>query len=162
MTSVVKPNEGLVGRFSDQDAAEAAITVLQAAGFARDRFSLITQSPTISETKAKDSGVKGAIVGALSGALVGLTVSYLKLNVVGGLMDVDAITNLVGMTLAGSLVGAAGLGLLAAMTGVNVRQDKPDTETAAEAPDFLLLARGLSAEQLTQAQDALQRAGVNV
>lgn len=158
MTSVVKPDEGLVGRFANREAAEAAMDVLQEAGFAREQFSLITQSPTVPETKAKESGAKGAIVGSLFGALVGLTLSYLKLNVVGGLMDVDAMTNLVGMALAGSLVGAAGLGLVAAMTGVNVRQDT-GAETAT-APDFLLLAKGLSAEQLTQVQQALQQAGM--
>jgi hypothetical protein len=159
MTSVVKPDERLVGRFSDRETAEAAMRVLQAAGFTRDQFSLVAESPTIPETKAKESGIKGAIVGALFGALVGLTLSYLKLNVVGGAMDVDATTNLVGMSLAGSLVGAAGLGLIAAMTGVNVRQDKADT-AAATAPDFLLLAKELSAEQLTQAQATLQQKGV--
>ncbi len=161
MTSVVKPDEGLIGRFPDREAAETAVTVLQQAGFARERFALMAQPPTIPETKAKDSGVKGAIVGSLLGALVGLTMSYLKLNVVGGTMDVDAITNLVGMSLAGSLVGSAALGVIAAMSGVNVRQDQSGTEPAATTPDFLLLAKGLSAEQLTQAQETLQQAGID-
>lgn len=158
MTSVVKPDEGLVGRFTDREAAEAAIARLQESGFAKDRFSLMAQSPTIPETKARESGAKGAIAGAVFGALMGLTLSYLKHNV-GGSMDVEPITNLVGMSLVGSLVGAAGLGLMAAMSGVNVRRDTPDAETAA-TPDFLLLAKGLSAEQLTQVQEILKQAGV--
>jgi hypothetical protein len=72
-------------------------------------------------------------------------------------MDVHPMTNLIGMTLAGSLVGAAALGLIAAMSGVNVRQDKPGAQAAATTPDFLLLATGLSPEELTQVQQTLQQ-----
>lgn len=73
-------------------------------------------------------------------------------------MDASAITNVVGIALAGSLVGAAGLGLIAAITGVNVRREGTP---AAVTPDFLLLAKGLSAERLVQAQEAFQQKGIS-
>lgn len=65
------------------------------------------------------------------------------------------------MILAGSLVGAAGLGAMAAITGVNVaKQD--GAEISALTPSFLVFVKDLQPEQVTKAKRILIQHGSQI
>ena len=72
----------------------------------------------------------------------------------------DPIRNLVGMVLAGSLVGAAGFGLMEAMTGVNVMKEGDDI--SALTPNFLVFVKDLQPEEVTQAKRILIEHGSQI
>lgn len=161
MTQAIEPNQHRLGEFSEQRAAEIALKALQEAGFSSERVSLLTKTPTIPATEAKNSGVKGAIVGALTGGLAGLVLNMAKVSAVGGIPDVDPFRNAIGMVLAGSFIGAASIGVIAAMTGVNVRRGKDEdgVEAAALIPNFVIFAKDLQPDEVSQAKAIVRQNG---
>jgi hypothetical protein len=156
MAQVVDPASTVLEVFNNQESAQQALQVLSGAGFASEKFSIVAQDPTIPETEAKQSGAQGAIAGSLFGAFIGLFLSYIKDTGVNQAPTVDPISNTLGMVLAGSLVGAAGIGLMAAITGGNVRRKGGKTEAVVAQPDFFLLAKDLPDEDIVRIKTMLQ------
>ncbi len=103
---------------------------------------------------------KGAIAGALCGAIGGFILSYARTNFSETVTSDDPIRNLVGMILAGSLVGAVGFGLMEAMTGVNVMKD--GDEISALTPNFLVFVKDLQPEEITKAKRILIQHGSQI
>ncbi len=157
MTQAVEPNQYSIATFPNRQLAEQALRALQDAGFTSDRVSLVTQTPPVKATEAKKSGIRGAIAGALGGGLAGLILSLTKIDLVGGIPAVDPVRNSMGLFLAGSFVGAIGMGIIGAMTGVNVREEKSGTEAGALLPIFVLFARDLQPDELNRAKAISQR-----
>ncbi len=159
MTPALEPTQHPIGLFSDLKMAESTLNALQEAGFASERIALVPQTPPIPATEAKKSGSRGAIAGAVGGGLAGLTLSLTKIMAVGGIPDVTPARNMIGMMLAGSLVGAVGMGLIAAMNGVNVRREKDGADAAGLIQDFVLFARDLQPDELKRAREIAQQCG---
>jgi hypothetical protein len=159
MTQAIEPTQKRIGEFPDQAAAENALNALQEAGFSKERISIVPKTPPVPATEAKRSGVRGAIAGALCGGLAGLTLSLMKIGAAGGIPQVDPLRNMLGLFLAGSLIGAVGMGLIGAMTGVNVRKDGVGAEASALIPNFVLFAKDLLPDELSQAKEIVQRSG---
>lgn len=160
MTNVMASNPNIVGAFVDQQVAEKAIVALEHLGLSGDHFSLALQTPPVTETKAAKNAGKGAIAGALCGAIIGFILSYARTNFAETVSSDDPIRNLVGMILAGSLVGAAAFGLMEAMTGVNVMKEGDDI--SALKPNFLVFVKDLQPEEVTQAKRILIEHGSQI
>ncbi|MCY7393199.1 MAG: hypothetical protein LH647_17405 [Leptolyngbyaceae cyanobacterium CAN_BIN12] len=160
MNPTTKSSPVIIGTFSDQQAAEKALVTLEHSGFPAENFSLALQTPPVTATKAAKNGGKGAIAGALCGAIVGFILGYARTNLAETASSDDPIRNLIGMILAGSLVGAAGFGLMAAMTGVNVMKDSD--EVSALTPSFLVFVKDLQTEEVTKAKEILAQYGSQI
>jgi phosphoribosylcarboxyaminoimidazole (NCAIR) mutase len=159
VSSIPEASQNSIGAFSDQQTAEQALQALQEAGFARERIALVAETPPVTSTEAKKSGIRGAIAGALSGGLAGLVLSLTKASLDTGVPAVNPFRNSLGLFLAGSFVGAIGMGIIGAMTGVNVRQANNGTEVTALIPGFVLFAKDLQPEELQRAREIVQRFG---
>lgn len=153
----LEPNQSLVATFSEQQTAEGALGALQKAGFPRENLTLTSQTPPVSETEAQESGGKGAIVGTIAGGFVGLIFSYAKVFLVAG--STNPVNDTIGIVLAGSLVGAIGMSLIAAMSGVNVVKDQAGVEASALDPIFLVSITASQPEDLTKAKEILEQYG---
>lgn len=160
MTYTTESDPNIIGAFADQQLAEDALTVLQQSGFLSENFFSTVQTPPVTETKAGENAGKGAIAGALCGAIIGFILSYAKTNFAENANSDDPVRNLVGMILAGSLVGAAGFGLMAAMTGVNVMKEGDDI--SALTPNFLVFGKDLQPEEVTKAKRILIQHGSQI
>ena len=165
MTSTLEPNplepyQSIAATFSEQQVAEKAISALQKAGFPQENLVLNPQTPPISQTEAQTSGGKGAIVGTVAGGLVGLIFSYAKVYLVEG--SVNPVSDTIGIVLAGSLVGAIGMSIVAAMSGVNVLKDQVGTETSALDPIFLVSVTVSQPDDLTKAKEILEQYGSQI
>ena len=160
MNPTTESSPVIIGAFSDQQAAEKALVTLEHSGFPAENFSLALQTPPVTATKAAKNGGKGAIAGALCGAIVGFILSYARTNFAETVTSDDPIRNLIGMILAGSLVGAAGFGSIAAMTGVNVMKDSD--EVSALTPSFLVFVKDLQTEEVTKAKEILAQYGSQI
>jgi hypothetical protein len=161
MTYAMESNSSIVGAFADRRAAETGLNALQESGLPAENFSLALQTPPVTETEAGKNAGKGAIAGALCGAIVGLILSYARTNFAQTVSSDSPVRNMIGMILAGSLVGAAGFGVMAAITGVNVvKQD--GAEISALTPSFLVFAKDLQSEDITKAKRILIQNGSQV
>ncbi|MBI4780624.1 MAG: hypothetical protein HY785_04810 [Oscillatoriophycideae cyanobacterium NC_groundwater_1537_Pr4_S-0.65um_50_18] len=148
--------QSIVFSFSEQQVAEDALQALQTAGFTQEQLQLNSQTPPVPQTEAKKSGGKGAIVGALAGGLIGLIFGYAKVNLA-ETANVGLLGDSLGMVLAGSLVGAAAMSIIAAMSGVNVIRDQVGTETSALTPIFLVSVNASQPEEIAKAQSILEQ-----
>jgi hypothetical protein len=151
-----------VATFSQQEIAENAVKVLSQSNFAANRLVLLPQSlePAVNETRAAGSAKGGAIAGALTGAIAGLWFGYASLY--GDLANaVVPVEQLIGLTLAGSGVGAAGGSLLAAITGSNVIKDNVGTNYSDQVQSYVIFLEGTS-EEVAQAREILQAKGIDI
>lgn len=161
MTYTMESDSSIIGAFADQQTAEKALNALQESGLPAENFSLALQTLPVTETEAGKNAGKGAIAGALCGAIVGLILSYARTNFSQTISSDSPVRNMIGMVLAGSLVGAAGFGLMAAITGVNVvKQD--GTESSALEPSFLVFAKDLQAADIIKAKKILIQNGSQI
>ncbi|MEX0270631.1 hypothetical protein AB3R30_15925 [Leptolyngbyaceae cyanobacterium UHCC 1019] len=161
MTYTMESDPSIIGAFADQQIAEKALNALQESGLPAENFSLALQTPPVSATKAGKNAEKGAIAGALCGAIVGFILSYGRTNFAQTISSDSSIRNMIGMILAGSLVGAAGLGVMAAITGVNVmKQD--GAEISALEPNFLVFVKDLQSEDIVKAKRILIQNGSQI
>lgn len=145
-----------IGVFADRNQAETALNALREADFPMEQISLMPQSPPVPKTEAWDSGAKGAILGTISGGLIGFLLSSMSSSLV-VTSEADGLTHMVGIMLLASGAGAASLGIIAAMSGVNVRTDT--SEAADAAPFYLVVAQDIPSDRLSQAKDLLQQFG---
>jgi hypothetical protein len=157
MKNYVQPHQNTIAQFLDYQTAQSAFSTLQSAGFSLEQFSLVPEetdpNATINETEAAKGAGAGAMTGAVFGSLMGGLFAYA--GTLSGSTPLDA-THLIGLMLAGSGVGAAAVGLLGALTGVNVHKGQ-DTSTPIQ--QYALLAN-VDQGELMRAQEVLQQAGI--
>lgn len=161
MTYTMESDSSIIGAFANQQIAETALNALQESGLPAENFSLALQTPPVTETEAGNNAGKGAIAGALCGAIVGFILSYARTNFAQTVNSDSPIRNMIGMILAGSLVGAAGLGVMAAITGVNVVKQN-GAEISALTPSFVVFAKDLQLEDIVKAKRILIENGSQI
>jgi uncharacterized membrane protein len=166
MPQLIRPHQNSLASFSDRFLAEAAVQTLESAGFAREHLAIVPESlnpePAVKETEAISSAGSGAIAGTVFGCMAGLLLGFMK--VAGA--DVDAVTGIdplqvfIGMTLAGAGVGAAGGGLIAALSGASVRKDAVET-LAKPTESYIIVAEQITPEQVIKAKQILGQVNDN-
>lgn len=153
----------IAGVFVEQSAAEAAQQALQSAGFSAEQVSTEVQAldpnPTIAESKAKASGKGGALVGGLFGGMVCTLLSYGGASFPGDTPvpfmqpgDTAWVVILIGI-----IAGAAGGGLIGALSGVNVPK-QPGADHDRLSHKYLVKVKGTD-PQLQQATKILRQQG---
>lgn len=151
-----RQDQSPIGVFADRNQAETALNALREADFPMEQISLMPQSPPVLQTEARNSGAKGAILGTVSGGLIGLLLSSMSSSLV-ATSEANALSHTLGIVAIASGAGAASIGIIAAMSGVNVRRDT--SEAADAAPYYLVVAKDIPADRLSYAKDLLQQLG---
>lgn len=150
-----------VGLFDTLKGAESALGALQEAGFSTDQLSLVSQQlnplPRLEETEASESAKKGAIAGAVLGGLVGFLLGYVSLTAVSA-FTVDPTSRLLGMTLAGSGIGAVGSSLMGGLSGATVFKPQIEPDYIDLEQGYLIVVEGTT-EELQQAEKIIQPLG---
>ena len=146
-----------VGTFMTRQDAELALQELQEAGFDMNRVSVIVSNPQ-SEDKiggaevkpaseqAKDGAGAGATAGAATGGLLGLIggLSVVALPGVGAVAELGIV---LANTLLGSGIGAAGGGLVGALIGWGIPEDRARYyDEMLSRGRYIVLMEGTSAE----------------
>ena len=123
-----------VGTFMTRQDAELALQELQEAGFNMDRVSVIVNNPQSNDNiggaevkpaseQAKDGAGAGATAGAATGGLFGL-IGGLGVIALPGVGAVAELGIVLANTLLGSGIGAAGGGLVGALIGWGIPEDR--------------------------------------
>ena len=123
-----------IGTFTTREDAEYALRELRDAGFNMDRVSVIAQNPESEdkiggaevkspEEQAKGGAKAGATAGAATGGLIGLVggLGALALPGVGAVAELGVV---LANTLLGGGIGAAGGGLVGALIGWGIPEDR--------------------------------------
>jgi uncharacterized membrane protein len=167
MPQLIKPHQNSLASFSDRFLAEAAVQTLESAGFAREHLAIVPESispePAVKETEAISSAGSGAIAGTVFGCMAGLLLGFMKVagaDVNAAVTGIDPLQVFVGMTLAGAGVGAAGGGLIAALSGASVRKDAVET-LAKPVESYIVVAEQITPEQVIQAKQILGQVNDN-
>ena len=146
-----------VGTFPTYQDAEAALIELRNAGFNMDRVSAIAQNPegnetladvevTSSSARAKDGAETGAIMGATTGGMLGL-IGSLSILAIPGVGVATEVAVLLGNTLLGSGIGAAGGSLVGALIGWGIPEEQAQyyNELLSQG-SYIVLVEGTEAE----------------
>ncbi|NEQ32340.1 MAG: hypothetical protein F6K04_15285 [Leptolyngbya sp. SIO4C5] len=154
-----------IGLFSDRAVAEAALTKLRDAGFNMDKISVVTNrdratSMAGTEVKGKDEQAKGgakagAVAGTATGGIMGLvgSLGVLAIPGVGPALELGVV---LANTLLGAGIGAAGGGLLGALIGWGVPEEKAKYyNERVEAGEYLVMAEG-TPEEIQMAEAILE------
>jgi uncharacterized membrane protein len=163
-----------VGLFSNRQEAENALYRLRDTGFDMDHISIVAKSgeglkdlsgndydPSKSDAEqAKDGAGAGATAGAITGGAIGL-IGSLGVLAIPGVGAAAEVGFLLGNTLLGSGIGAAGGGLIGALIGWGVPEDKANyyNDRVYNENDFLVMVEGTEAE-IRAAESVLQEGGI--
>jgi len=163
-----------VGLFSNRQEAENALYRLRDTGFEMDHISIVAKSgeglrdlsgndydPSKSDTEqAKGGAGAGATAGAVTGGAIGL-IGSLGVLAIPGVGAAAEVGFLLGNTLLGSGIGAAGGGLIGALIGWGVPEDKANyyNDRVYNENDFLVMIEGTEAE-IRAAESILQEGGI--
>ncbi|MGK7948472.1 MAG: general stress protein [Xenococcaceae cyanobacterium] len=123
-----------IGTFATREDAEYALRELRDAGFDMDKVSVIAKNPDrgddiggaevkSSSEQAKGGAAAGATAGVATGGLMGLIggLGVLALPGVGAVAELGVV---LANTLLGGGIGAAGGGLVGALIGWGIREDR--------------------------------------
>ena len=163
-----------VGLFSDRQAAETALYRLRDTGFNMDHISIVAKSgeglkdltgngydPSKSDgEQAKGGAGAGATAGAVTGGAIGL-IGSLGVLAIPGVGAAAEVGFLLGNTLLGSGIGAAGGGLIGALIGWGVPEEKANyyNDRVYNDNDFLVMVEGTEAE-IRAAEAVLREGGI--
>jgi hypothetical protein len=163
-----------VGLFSNRSDAEAALYRLRDTGFDMDHISIVAKSgeglkdlsgndyqPSQSDSEqAKGGAGAGATAGAVTGGTIGL-IGSLGVLAIPGVGAAAEVGFLLGNTLLGSGIGAAGGGLIGALIGWGVPEEKANyyNDRVYNENDFLVMVEGTEAE-IRAAESILQEGGI--
>ncbi|WP_071190162.1 general stress protein [Trichormus sp. NMC-1] len=163
----VQTTRRAIGVFSHQRDAESALRELRNAGFPMTQVSLIAKDGNIREKSGignkADEGLKagaatGGALGGLGGLLVGL--GALAIPGVGPVIAGGAVATALATTLTGGAVGAAVGGIAGGLVGLGIPEERARIYSDRfQKGDYLLIVDGTEA-QIHQAQNILQRLGI--
>lgn len=160
-----------IGLFGSREEAEAALYRLRDAGFNMDRVSIVaknsgTRNDIVGAYTDQDKSEQiqggagaGAVAGAATGGLMGLfgSIGVLAIPGVGIAAEVGIV---LANTLLGSSIGAASGGLVGALIGWGVPEDRAEYyDTRVHQGDYLLMVEGTEPE-IRSAEAALGSRGV--
>ncbi len=128
----------VLGVFTDQASAEAAINALQDLDYNPRDVSIVLQDRTTAENMSENTGVgsdiaggtaagltTGAIIGGLAGLVAAFTLPGLGALFIGGpIATALGLTGAAATTASGAVTGAVAGGLLGALTGLGVPEDE--------------------------------------
>ena len=145
-----------VGTFPTRKDAEVALIDLRDAGFNMDRISAIAQNPSDEDIadievksgaeRAKESAETGAVMGATTGGILGLIGSLSVLAIPGIGIATEAAV-LLGNTLLGSGIGAAGGSLAGALIGWGIPKEQAEYyQELLSQGSYVVLVEGTEAE----------------
>ncbi|MDJ0633051.1 MAG: hypothetical protein QNJ34_07660 [Xenococcaceae cyanobacterium MO_188.B29] len=147
-----------VGTFPTRQDAENALIELRDAGFNMDRVSAIAQNPqgeetladdvevTSSSQRAKDGAETGAVMGAATGGILGL-IGSLSVLAIPGIGIATEVAVLLGNTLLGSGLGAAGGSLVGALMGWGIPEEQAlYYDELLSQGSYIVLVEGTEAE----------------
>jgi hypothetical protein len=159
MENFVQPHRNTIAQSLDYKTAQSALSVLQAAGFPAEQFSLMPEeldpNSSINQTEAAKGAGVGAMSGSLFGSLMGGLVAYGSTVTAGAELTP---THLIGLALAGAGIGAVSVSILGALTGANVHKGQ---EVTAPVQQYILVAE-VNQDELIKAQALLQQEGIPV
>jgi len=163
-----------VGLFSSRREAEAALHRLRDTGFDMDHISIVAKSgeglrdlggndydPSKSDAEqAKGGAGAGATAGAVTGGAIGL-IGSLGVLAIPGVGAAAEVGFLLGNTLLGSGIGAAGGGLVGALIGWGVPEERANyyNDRVYNENDYLVMVEGTEAE-IRAAEAVLQEGGI--
>lgn len=163
-----------VGLFSNRREAEAALHRLRDTGFDMDHISIVAKSgeglrdlggndydPSKSDAEqAKGGAGAGATAGAVTGGAIGL-IGSLGVLAIPGVGAAAEVGFLLGNTLLGSGIGAAGGGLVGALIGWGVPEERANyyNDRVYNENDYLVMVEGTEAE-IRAAEAVLQEGGI--
>ncbi|GAB4235051.1 MAG: hypothetical protein Kow00121_62690 [Elainellaceae cyanobacterium] len=160
--SATERPHNVIGKFLHRTQVETAYQALESAGFSAEQLDIeattVEANQPISQTRARESATGGAIAGAVFGAAAGFLLSI----VVKGLpeqTDVTLLVNPLLMTFAGGALGAFGIGVLGAASGVNVPKTESDSPEDPASERYLLRVNGTQ-EQISRAAEVLRQKGI--
>jgi hypothetical protein len=165
-----------VGLFSTRDQAEAALYRLRDTGFNMDHISIVAKSGeglrdltggggTYDNAKsdaeqAKGGAGAGATAGAVTGGAIGL-IGSLGILAIPGVGPAAEVGFLLGNALLGSGIGAASGGLLGALIGWGVPEDRANyyNDRVYNENDYLVMVEGTD-EEIRAAESVLNEGGI--
>lgn len=163
-----------VGLFSTRQDAENALYRLRDTGFNMDHISIVANhgeglrdlsgndyDPSKSDgEQAKGGAEAGATAGAVTGGAIGL-IGSLGVLAIPGVGAAAEVGFLLGNTLLGSGIGAAGGGLIGALIGWGVPEGKANyyNDRVYNDNDFLVMVEGTEAE-IKAAESILHEGGI--
>lgn len=152
------------GKFSNQNAAKTTREKIEAAGIAPEQVTLETENfqlpLQLKQTQARKSAQGGAIAGTVLGATIGLYISLLVTNFPElGFAVFNSFNSLyIFAPLLGSGIGALTIGLIAALSGVNVPKSNLNPKNQNQSVRYLVVVKGTAAE-INQAQEIIFQQG---
>lgn len=177
-TADIKPthNRRAVGLFSTRQEAEQAMHRLRDTGFHMDRISIVAKAgeglrdltsdndnydPNKPKSEqAKGGAGAGAKAGAVTGGAIGL-IGSLGILAIPGVGPVAEVGFLLANTLLGGGIGAASGGLLGALIGWGVPEDRANyyNDRVYNNDDYLVLVEG-SEQEIQAAESVLHENGI--
>jgi len=159
-----------IGVFSNRQDAEMALQELRDAGFNMDRVSIIARDEkgkdqiSDADMNPKEEQVKGgagagAVAGSATGGLMGL-IGGLGVLAIPGVGPVAEVGIVLANTLLGSGIGAAGGGLVGALIGWGVPEDRAQYYgDRLDQGDYILIMEG-SSDDVRKAEAILNNRGI--
>lgn len=141
----------VMGDFANATLAHQAISHLREAGVPPDDISVIIEEPHVDPTRDDNTGdvTAGAVTGGVTGAILGSLAGWILSLGTWDLFGVGSLAaeNGAGATFAGAAAGAALLGLLGAIAGLNFNSD---SRSVIHEGDVLVtvLARAMPVERI--------------
>jgi hypothetical protein len=151
-------SQSFIFAFIQKEQAEQAYQVLREHGFTEEQVVLdflLADTVNIEQSEAKKSAGGGALVGTVLGGLVGLLLS-LPRYMVASAGDQLYPMSFVGIILLGSGVGAAGMSLIAAISGMNAPKTNSQDINESKTYQYRVIILG-EQENYEKAQQILQQ-----
>lgn len=162
-----------IGLFNTRQAAEAALYQLRDSGFDMDKVSVIAHEARVDThvggqavekpkaEQAKGGAEAGAVAGTATGGLMGL-LGGLGVLAIPGVGPVAEVGVVLANTLLGSGFGAAGGGLIGALIGWGVPEDRANYYNSRiyEGQEYMVVIEGTDSDIRT-AQSILQTHGLH-
>lgn len=161
MQQLIAPHQTLLGVFPDLPTAEVALNTLRETGFSEVNMAILPQrlepAPEAQHTEARRSAGGAAVAGTVFGSMAGLLLGFMTIISPNG-PDVDPVQGLIGITLAGAGIGAAGTSLIGMLTGSKVSKGSTQPEST-EATNYVIVAEQATADQVIKAKEVLKQLG---
>lgn len=169
------PLERAVGLFATHQAAEQAMYRLRDTGFNMDQISIVARSgdglrditgdgttvpPESITQEAQEGAGAGATTGAIAGGTIGL-IGSLGILAIPGVGLVAEAGFLLGNALLGSGIGAASGGLIGALAGWGIPEDRATyyNDRVYKENEYLVLLEGTQSE-IRKAEAVLREGGI--